>query len=144
VFRSFLSSLPNRSSTQTASYRNNIKGKILERDNKNKGPKFSKVSSTTKCYKHQDYGHLAANCPSLLRITIIDGTPIEATKSDSDMYIFNGEDSETDEEPTSDKVGLNCINQTPLTHLSVVRRVPFPPAKKNDWRKSATFHKYQN
>jgi len=34
-------------------------------------------------------------------------------------------DSETDENPISDDVGLNCINQTPSTHLSVVRCVPF-------------------
>jgi len=56
------------------------------------------------------------------------------------VYIFKVEDSETDEEPTSDDVGLNCINQTPLTYLSVVKCVSFPPAEKDDWRKSATFH----
>jgi len=38
------SPLPNRSSTQTSSHRYDIKDKSLERDNKNKGPKFPKVS----------------------------------------------------------------------------------------------------
>jgi len=33
-------------------------------------------------------------------------------------------DVETDEEFTSDDVSLNYINQTPLTHLSVVRVSP--------------------
>jgi len=42
---------PNKSSTQTPSHKDDIKGKSLEWDNRNKGPKFSKVSSTTKCYK---------------------------------------------------------------------------------------------
>ena len=58
------------------------------------------------------FEYLVASCPSLVRITIIDGTPTEATESDSDVYIFEGEDSETHEEPTSKDVGLNCINQT--------------------------------
>jgi len=48
------------------------------------------------------------------------------------VYIFKGEDSETDEEPTSDDVGLNYINQTPLTHLSVIKCVPSQPAEKDD------------
>ena len=29
-----------------------------------------------------------ANCPSLVRITIIDGTPTEVTESNSDVYIL--------------------------------------------------------
>ena len=77
--RPFPSPQPNRSSTQTPSHRNDIKGKSLEWDNKNKGLEFPKVSFTIKCYKCQCYVHLDANCPGLSRITIIDGTPIEAT-----------------------------------------------------------------
>jgi len=38
----------------------------------------------------------------------------------------------TDEKRTSDDVGLNCIKQTPSTHLSVVRYVPSQPAEKDD------------
>ena len=41
----------NRSSTQTPSHKNDIKGKNLEWDNKNKSPEFPKVGSTIKCYK---------------------------------------------------------------------------------------------
>jgi len=40
----------------------------------------------------------------------------EATDSDFDVYTFKEEDSKTDEETTSDDVGLNCINQTLSTH----------------------------
>jgi len=59
------------------------------------------------------------------------------------VYIFKGEeDSKTDENPTSDDVDLNCINQTQSTHLSVVRCVPSQQAEKDDWRKSATFHTF--
>jgi len=64
-----------------------------------------------------------------------------SNEPDSDVYIFEVEEEETDEESRSDDVGLNCINQTP-THLFVVRRVPSQLAKKDDWRKSATFHMF--
>jgi len=78
----------------------------------------------------------------IVRITIIDGTPIEATESDSDVYIFKGEDFETDEEPKNDDFGLNCINQTSLTHLFVVGCDHSQPAEKDDWRKSVTVHTF--
>jgi len=71
----------NKSSTQTLSHRNNIKGKSLERDNKNKGLELLKISSTIKCYKCQGYKHLATSCPSLIKITIIDGIPTKVTES---------------------------------------------------------------
>jgi len=77
----------NKSSTQTLSYRNDIKNKSLERDNRNKSLErdnrnksleSSKVSFTTKCYKCQVYEHLAVSCLSFVRITIIDGTLTKA------------------------------------------------------------------
>ena len=74
---------PHKSNTQTPSPRDDIKGKSFERDNRHKGPDSSRVSSTTKCYICQGYGHLAASYPNLIRITIINGTLTEATKSDS-------------------------------------------------------------
>jgi len=58
------------------------------------------------------------------------------------VCIFKGEDFETDDEPTSDDIGLNYFSQTSSTHLSVVRCVPSQQAKKDDWRKSATFHTF--
>ena len=136
------SSQPNRPSTQTPSHRNDIKRKILNGTTKNKSPKFLKVSSTIKCYKCQGYRHLNVSCPSLIRITIIDGTPTEATEPEFDVYIFEGKDSKTNKEPTSDDVGLNYINQTPSTHLSVVRFVPSQLAEKDDWRKNDTLHTF--
>ena len=86
-------------------------------------------------YKCQGYRHLAASCSTLVRITIIDVTPTEGTKSDSDVYIFEGEEDSGDKEPTNDDVGLNCINQLPSTHLSIIRCVPSQPADEDDWRK---------
>ena len=90
VSRPSPSSQSRRSSTQTLSDRDDIKGKSLERDNINKGPDSFRVSSTIKCYKCHGYGYLAASCPSFISTTIIDGIPTEATDSDSDVYIFRG------------------------------------------------------
>jgi len=123
---------PSRSSTQTTLHRNDIKDKSLERDNKSKGPEFLKVSSTTKCYKCQGYEHLATNCPSLIRITIINETPTEATESDSEEYIYDPGDVETDEESTSDDVGLSCINQTPSTPCLLLNVPLHKLAEKDD------------
>jgi len=116
------SSQPHRSSTKIPSYSDDIKGKSLERDNRNKGPDSSRVSSTSKCYKCQDYGHLTTSCFSLIKITIIDGTPTETTESNSDEYTYHP-DVKGDDESSSNDVGLNCIRQTPFTHLSVVKCV---------------------
>ena len=134
VSRPFSSFQHNKSSTQAPSHRDNSKGKSLERDNRNKSPDFSKVSSTIMCYKCQCYRH--SSCPSLVRIIIINGTPTEASESDFYMYIFKGKDYETDEEPTSDDVGLNNINQIPSIHLYVVRCVPSQLIEIGDWRKN--------
>jgi len=57
------------------------------------------------------------------------------------VYIFKRKEEETDEEPTSNDVGLNCINQTPsLTCLLL--DISSQPAEKDDWRKSVTFHTF--
>jgi len=125
------SSQPHRSNTQTPSHRDDINGKSLERGNINKSPDSSRVSSTTKCYKCQGYGHLAASCPSLVKITIIDGPPTEATESDSNEYTYHPYVG-TDDESSSDDVGLNCIRPTSSTHLSVVKCVPSLPVEKVD------------
>ena len=95
--RPFPFSQPYRSSIQTPPQKNDIEGKNLERDNINKGPDSSRVSFTTKCYKCQGYGHLAASCPSLVKVIIIDGTPTETIESDSDEYTYHP-DVETDDE----------------------------------------------
>ena len=51
--------------------------------------------------------------------------------SHSDVYIFKGENSKTDEERTSDDVEHNCINQKLSTRLSVVKCL-FPTNWKDD------------
>ena len=54
------------------------------------------------------------------------------------MYIFEGEDSETDEEPTNDDVGLNCINHTPSTHFLLLDVSPSNKLKRTIGEKVLT------
>jgi len=61
------------------------------------------------------------------------------TESDSEKYTSHPERVETEDELSSDDVGLNCIRPTPSIHLSVVKCVPSQPAKKDDWRKLQPF-----
>ena len=99
-------------------------GKSLEQDIKNKAPSFAKLVPQPSATNAKVMRHLPVSYPSVVRITIIDGTPTEITELGSEEYIYDLGDVETDEEPTSDDVGLNCINQTPSNHLSVVRCTP--------------------
>ena len=106
----------------------------------NKSPEFSKnpQSSAT----NARLWHLVVNYSSLIRITIIDGTPIEATESRLwrvhlwPMKCWNWQRAQ------SDDVDLNCINQTSSTHLSVVRCALTQLTEKDNWRKSANFHTF--
>ena len=71
----------------------------------------------------------------------MDGTPTEATESDSEEYTYHPDDVETDDESSSNDVGLNCIRPTLSNYLSVVKCVP-PPTKRVDCRRIATFHTF--
>ena len=85
--------------------------------------------------------HFAASCPTLVKIIIINGTPAEATESDSDEYAYHP-DVDIDDKSSSDDVSLNCIRPTSFTHLSVVKCVHSLPAEKVDRRRTATFHTF--
>ena len=46
-------------------------------------------------------------------------------------YTYHPKGVEIDEELSSDDVDLNCISQTPFTHLSVVKCVSSPTEKED-------------
>jgi len=74
---------------------------------------------------------LAASHPSLVKITIKDGTPTEATESGSKKYTYHADVLETDDESSSDNIGLNCIRLTSSTHLSVSSVFPLHQQKRS-------------
>jgi len=89
--RPFPSAQPHKPSTVIPSSRHDIK------DTKNKGVESNTKSKNTerdlstlnfiiKCYNCQDYGHTAANCPTLFKIIIIEKVSIEAPKPDSIIF----------------------------------------------------------
>jgi len=66
---------------------------------------------------------MTVNCPSPVKITIIDEAPIEAPESDSKDFTDQvgevGDDFDDNHE--GEDVVLSCIRYTPSTHLFVVR-----------------------
>ena len=75
VTRTSSSSQFNKSSTQSFSHKNNFKGKQSDDHSKPSKQSFSKFSAFAKCYRCQDYGHIASNCPSEMKITFISRVP---------------------------------------------------------------------
>ena len=65
---------------------NEVKEKSDNKKRKNIEKDFFKITPTTKCYKCQGYGHVAANCPSSFKIAI-NGVFIEAPKPDSTISL---------------------------------------------------------
>ena len=113
----------------------NTNGKSVEKDTNDKGieKESSKVNLTTKCYKCQSFGHIAANCSNLIKITFVNGVLVAKSESNSDEFVYQEkEDSDIDEEIIGDGVGFNCIRPTSSTQLSVVKCVSSQPTEKDD------------
>jgi len=100
------------------------------------------MTLTIKCYKCQGYGHVAANCPNSVKIALINGEPEVVSESESDKFIFRGEEEESDidDETAGNNIGLKCIQPTTSIHLSVVRCALSQPKEKDDWRRTTIFH----
>jgi len=97
---------PNRSQSQmstpkidTNAVEKNTKGKSTERD-------FFKTNLTIKYYKCQVYGHVAANCPSLVKVIIDKKLLVTNSESNSGEIISQAEepaDNDFDKEIKSEK-----------------------------------------
>jgi len=91
-------------------------------ENKCKGidKEFSKLTPTIKCYKCQGYGHVTANCASPVKIALVNEVPKVVSESDSDEFIFRGEDFDMDDETTVMTLVLTVLDQQPwLTYPSL-------------------------
>ena len=85
---------------------------------------------------------LAANCPTPVKISLINGKPEVVSKSESEEFISQGEEEESDmdDDTTCDSIGLNCIQSTTSIHLSVVRCALSQSKKKDEYRRITMFH----
>jgi len=108
--RSNSGSYSNRFQSQTATHRADTKGKSVENKDKGVDKEFSKSTPTIKYYKCQGYGHVAANCPTPVKIALINEEPEVVSESESEEFIFRREEeSDMDDDTTSDSIGLICI-----------------------------------
>jgi len=76
------------------------------------------------------------DCSSPIKIVLVNGVPEVASESDSDEFIFKGEEEDSDigNETTCDDIGLNYIRLTISIHLSIVRCVLSWTKEKEDRR----------
>ena len=76
---------PHRSRTQKTPFKNDVKEKNVETNNRNKGlkKKFFKIGPVAKCNKCQGYGHLAVDCTRPVKIIINNGVPTVNPESKS-------------------------------------------------------------
>jgi len=83
-------SYPNCFQSQTSSHMEDTKGKSIENKGKGIDREFSKLTLIIKCYKCQGYGHVAANCPTQVKITLVNEKPevVSESESESEEFIF--------------------------------------------------------
>jgi len=122
VTRASSSSQFNKSSTQSS--RNNFKGKQSDDRSKLSEQILSKFSVSTKSYRCQGYGHIAANCPSEMKITFINGVPTQAPESDDEEITYHpdiSEDDASDYDQEGSDAECKYIQLAPSNYISVVR-----------------------
>ncbi|XP_073012262.1 uncharacterized protein [Typha latifolia] len=100
----------NRSTPSPSQSRVEYKDKSVEKD-------FSKVNPWVKCYKCQGYGHVAANCASPYKISLIEKPFEEDSEQDFDGYVHHV-DGEGDFEDEEEENTLGCLRHIDSTSRS--------------------------
>ncbi|XP_020697995.2 uncharacterized protein LOC110110733 [Dendrobium catenatum] len=115
-------STANRTPASLAPPRTDLKGKAPERD-------APKPNSGTKCYRCHGYGHIASQCSSPYKVTIIEEVDEEEEEPETDLVhqVDEEEDSFTEEEPVT---------------LQVVRCALAQPKLSDDRRRTSIFHTF--
>ncbi|XP_072962671.1 uncharacterized protein [Typha angustifolia] len=125
----------NRSTPSPSQSKVEYKGKNVEKD-------FSKINPRVKCYKYQGYGHVAANCASPYKISLIEEPFEEDSKQDFDGYVHHVDGEEGDFEDEEEENTLGCLRHIDSTRLHVVRCAFSQPKVNDDWRRSSIFHTF--
>ena len=137
--RTSFSSEFNKSSTQSSSRKNDFKSKNRDYHNKPTEQNAPKVSASSKCYRWQGHGHMAAKYDSEIKITFIDRIPTEAHDSDSEEFAYQSDPDEDDDSNYNQEdssVECNCTQITSSNYISIVRCAFSQYEEKNDWRRT--------
>ncbi|XP_028551249.1 uncharacterized protein LOC114579787 [Dendrobium catenatum] len=115
-------SIGSRPTASTAPPRPDSKGKAPERD-------APKANSRTKCYRCHGYGHIASQCSSPYKVTIIEEVDDDEEEPDTDLIHHVDEEEEffTEDEPVT---------------LQVVRCALSQPKPSDDRRRTSIFHTF--
>ncbi|XP_072993886.1 LOW QUALITY PROTEIN: uncharacterized protein [Typha latifolia] len=125
----------NRSTPSPSQSKVEYKGKNIEKD-------FSKINPRVKCYKCQGYGHVAANCASPYKISLIEEPFEEDSEQDFDGYVHHVDGEEGDFEDEEEENTLGCLRHIDSTRLHVVRCALSQPKVNDDWRRSSILHTF--
>ncbi|XP_072987259.1 uncharacterized protein [Typha latifolia] len=125
----------NRSTPSPSQSKVEYKGKNIEKD-------FSKINPRVKCYKCQGYGHVAANCASPYKISLIEEPFEEDSEQDFDGYVHHVDGEEGDFEDEEEENTLGCLRHIASTRLHVVRCALSQPKVNDDWRSNSIFHTF--
>ena len=85
---------------------------------------------------------MAINCPTPVKIAIIDGALIAAPESESKEFTYqvSEEVGDFDDDHEGADVVLSCIREAPSTQLSIIMCVFSQPEENDNWRRTAIFH----
>jgi len=117
IFKSTSYQYPHQVHAQTPTYKIETKDKSVKSNAKGKNT----IRDFFKCYKCQNYGHVAAICPTPVRVAF-NKLPATNTEPDQEESIYQArepEDSESEEEITGDNIEESSTS-SPLETILVI------------------------